>query len=118
MQNRATRVTPHKLDTFGLQRLDQNIGTIDFDGSLTQRTGLSSGLKFRLRDFHVVTFVNFETKKLGCLFATSFESASRLWISSYRRLTPNLNPFSLTARHYDIELIVIYPIHQSQCPMP
>jgi hypothetical protein len=72
MQNGATRVTPHKLDTFGLQRFDQDIGAIDFDGSLTQRTGLSSGLKFRLGDFHDVTFVNFANEKTRVPFCNFF----------------------------------------------
>ena len=63
MQNSAAWVTPNELDTFGLQRFDQDIGAIDFDGGLAQRTGLSCGLEFRFGDFHDVTFVNFANEK-------------------------------------------------------
>jgi hypothetical protein len=115
MQDRATGVTPDKLNTFSLKRLDQNVRAIDFDGGLTQRTGLSGGLEFRFGHFHDVTFVNFLTKKLGCLFASSYESAARLWISSYRRLTPNLNPFSSTACHYDTETLTFSLISHHLC---
>jgi hypothetical protein len=85
---------------------------------LAQRTGLSGGLEFRFRHFHDVTFVNFLTKKLGCLFASSCKSASRLWISSYRRLTPNLNPFSSAAGDYDTETLIFTLISHHLGEMP
>jgi hypothetical protein len=71
VQDSAAWVTPYKLDTFGLQRFDQDVGAIDFDGGLAQGTGLSSGLELRLRDFHDVTFVNFANEKTRvpfCIF--------------------------------------------------
>jgi hypothetical protein len=72
VQDSAAWVTPNELDTFGLQRFDQDIGAIDFDGGLAQGTGLSSGLELRLGYFHDVTFVNFANEKTRVPFCIFF----------------------------------------------
>jgi hypothetical protein len=76
MQNSTAWVTPYKLDTFGLQRFDQDIGAIDFDGGLAQRIAGVCGLgRRRLGSFHGVNLCEFRRRKTQGAFLQLFLEA-------------------------------------------